>query len=476
MKYPFKHKPFAHQLDCWDKSKDVENYGLFMEMGTGKTKVLIDTASYLYDNGKINGLLVIAPKGVYANWMNNELPTHLPDHIKPRTVMWQAGESEKKNLANMQYLSESQEDFSILLMNVEAMSHARLAKIATWFLSKRRCMLAIDESTTIKSPSAARTKALIKMSTLAKYRRIMTGSPVTNSPLDMYSQFKLLDPYIIGNASFYAFRNHYAEIVHMRAGPRTYPKIMGYRNMDELQGLISKHGYRITKAECLNLPDKMYTTRYVEMTPEQTSAYKKIKEQAVAVLQGKLLTAPIVLTQLLRLHQVVCGHVTMDDGTTVALPNNRVSELLDAVEETTGKVIIWANYRDDIRQVYEKLTEVYGKESVVRYTGGTSTQERVKAIDAFQGGNARFFLGTPSAGGFGITLTAATTVIYYSNSYSLETRLQSEDRAHRIGQNNSVLYIDLVCQNTVDEKILSAIKGKRDLATNLLDTWRDLLS
>lgn len=262
----------------------------------------------------------------------------------------------------------------------------------------------------------------------------------------------------------------------MRAGPRTYPKIMGYRNMDELQGLIGKHGYRITKAECLNLPEKMYTTRYVEMTPEQTSAYKKIKDQAVAVLQGKLVTAPIVLTQLLRLHQVVCGHVNMDDGTTVALPNNRVSELLSAVEETTGKIIIWANYRDDIRQVYEKLTEVYGKESVVRYTGGTSTQERVEAIDAFQGGNARFFLGTPSAGGFGITLTAANTVIYYSNSYSLETRLQSEDRAHRIGQNNSVLYIDLVCQNTVDEKILSAIKGKRDLATNLLDTWRDLLS
>jgi len=470
--YPFKIDPFPHQLDCWEKSKDLPYYGLFMEMGTGKTKVLIDTLAYLYDNGKVNACLVVAPKGTYLNWLNNELPTHMPDHIKPRISLWSSSSS--KNEDNLKRLYDSQDDLAILLMNVEAMSHAHLAKVAQQFLMRKTAMLVVDESTTIKSPSASRTKAIVKLGPLARYRRIMTGSPVTQSPLDLYTQLKFLDPYISGHSSYYSFRNHYAEIMHMPAGPRTYPKIVGYRNLDQLQGLLGKHGYRITKKECLKLPEKMYTTRYVEMTPEQQQTYTKMKKQALALLKGHLVSAPLVLTQLLRLHQIVCGHLTADDGTTINLPNNRVEALMEVLDEASGKVIIWANYTSDIQAIYDRICEVHGHDSVVRYTGTTSNNDRAEAIELFQKGNARFFLGTPAAGGFGLTLTAANTVVYYSNSYSLETRIQSEDRAHRIGQNNSVLYVDLVCQNTVDEKILSAIKNKRNLASNLLDVWRDV--
>jgi SNF2 family DNA or RNA helicase len=471
--YPFKVKPFPHQLDCWTKSRDAVNYGLFMEMGTGKTKVLIDTLAYLYDNGKVNAALIIAPKGTYLNWVNNELPAHMPDHIKPRIASWSSGSS--KNEQALNHLYACKDDLAIFLMNVEAMSHAHLVKVANQFLMRKNCLLCVDESTTIKSPTASRTKSLVKISQLAKYRRIMTGSPVTQSPLDMYTQFKFLDPYITGHSSYYAFRNHFAEVVQMPAGPRSYPKVVGYRNLDELQRMITKHGYRVTKKECLNLPEKMYTIRYVEMTPEQKRIYDDMKKKALVLLEGKLATAPIVLTQLLRLHQVACGHLKADDGTVVNIPNNRVDTLMEVLEEATGKVIIWANYREDIRLINTRLTEVYGPESVVRYTGMASNTERTEAIESFQNGKARFFLGTPAAGGFGITLTAANTVVYYSNSYSLETRIQSEDRAHRIGQNNSVLYVDLVCQNTVDEKILAAVKNKRNLASNLLDTWRDIL-
>lgn len=470
--YPFKITPFQHQLDCWEKSKDLPYYGLFMEMGTGKTKVLIDTLAYLYDNGKVNACLVLAPKGTYLNWLNNEIPAHLPDHIKPRVALWSSSSS--KNEENLKRLYDSQDDLAIFLMNIEAMSHSHLAKVAQQFLMRKSAMLVVDESTTIKSPSASRTKAVIKLGPLARYRRIMTGSPVTQSPLDLYTQLKFLDPFISGHSSFYSFRNHYAEIVHMPAGPRTYPKIMGYRNLEQLQGLLGKHGYRITKKECLNLPEKMYTTRYVEMTPEQTATYTKIKKQALALLEGHMVSAPLVLTQLLRLHQIVCGHLTADDGTNINLPSNRADVLMEVLEEASGKVIIWANYTNDINNIKNKVTEFYGHDAVVCYTGATSNNDRAEAIERFQKGDARFFLGTPAAGGFGLTLTAANTVVYYSNSYSLETRIQSEDRAHRIGQNNSVLYVDLVCQNTVDEKILSAIKNKRNLASNLLDVWRDV--
>ena len=187
MNYKFKKKPYKHQLTALEKSWNRETYAYFMEMGTGKTKVLIDNASMLYDKGKINGVLVIAPKGVIGTWYNKELPTHLPNHIENVTILWQSNIT-KKQRENLESLFEVEESLHILIMNVEALSTTKGVDFAKKFLSCHETLMAIDESTTIKNPKAQRTRNIIKISTMAKYRRIMTGSPVTKNPLDLFSQ------------------------------------------------------------------------------------------------------------------------------------------------------------------------------------------------------------------------------------------------------------------------------------------------
>ena len=185
MNYKFKTKPYKHQMTALEKSWNRETYAYFMEMGTGKTKVLIDNLAMLYDKGKINGALIIAPKGVVGTWYNNELPTHLPNHIENITVLWKAAITKKQKESLDELFSEG-EGLHILIMNVEAFSTTKGMDFANKFLSCHRTMMAIDESTTIKTPTAKRTKNIIKLATHARYRRIMTGSPVTKNPLDLY--------------------------------------------------------------------------------------------------------------------------------------------------------------------------------------------------------------------------------------------------------------------------------------------------
>jgi SNF2 family DNA or RNA helicase len=213
------------------------------------------------------------------------------------------------------------------------------------------------------------------------------------------------------------------------------------------------------------------------LTDDQKKHYKTLKDEAIAVLQGRIVTAPIVLTKLLRLHQLICGHLTADDGQIIPVLSNRITALMDILDETQGKVIIWANYVADIKLIVEKLRQDYSDESVVAYYGAVNSEDRQEAVRAFQeDSHCRFFVGNTATGGKGITLTAANTVVYYSNDYNLENREQSEDRAHRIGQTRSVNYVDLICPNTVDEKIVSALRQKKRLSAQVLgDEWRDWL-
>ena len=194
-----------------------------------------------------------------------------------------------------------------------------------------------------------------------------------------------------------------------------------------------------------------------------------MKETALANLNGKQVTTVNALTQLMRLHQITCGHFTADDGTTQLIANNRIDELMDVLEEVEGKAIIWAHYQYDINAITKAITKEYGPGSVVDYYGLTPQDQRQPNIKKFQDDpRCRFMIGTPSTGGYGITLTAANTVIYYSNGYDLEKRLQSEDRAHRIGQKKPVTYVDLICDDTVDEKIVKALRKKIDIASEVL--------
>jgi len=468
MNYKFKTKPYKHQMTALEKSWNRETYAYFMEMGTGKTKVLIDNLAMLYDKGKVNGALIIAPKGVVGTWYNNELPTHLPNHIAHVTTLWQSNIT-KKQKEKLETLFEVEESLHILIMNVEAFSTTKGMDFANKFLSCHETLMAIDESTTIKTPTAKRTKNIIKLAETAKYRRIMTGSPVTKNPLDLYTQCDFLSPWLLDFTSYYAFRNRYAEMKTLHMHGRQIQVVNGFKNLGELSDKLKDFSYRVLKEDCLDLPDKIFIKRQIQLSPDQRKLYEQMKKEAIAILKGKQSTTVNTLTQLMRLQQITCGHFTADDGVTQPIPNNRITELMDVLEETEGKAIIWAHYQYDITNIIEAVSKKYGQESIVDYYGLTPQEERQPNIKRFQDDpKCRFIVGTPSTGGYGITLTAANTVIYYSNGYDLEKRLQSEDRAHRIGQKKSVTYVDLMADDTVDEKIVKALRKKINIASEVL--------
>ena len=468
MDYKFKLKPYEHQMSALEKSWNKETYGYFMEMGTGKTKVLIDNMAMLYDKGKINGALIIAPKGVVKTWHEQELPTHLPDHIENVTTLWQPNIT-KKQETKLNNLFDLGTDLHIFIMNVEALSTNKGVKFAEKFLRSHRTLMALDESTTIKNPSAKRTKNVLALAPMAKYRRILTGSPVTKNPLDLYTQCEFLDPFLLNFNSWYAFRNRYAimKTIHVRG--RSIQTVHKFQNLGELSDRLKGFSYRVLKEDCLDLPEKIYMKRHVALTKEQENLYEQMRKTAIANLNGKVTSTVTVLTQLMRLQQITCGHFVADDGTVQTIKNNRLDELMDVLEETENKAIIWAYWQRDVQDIKDAIEKKYGPRSVVDYYGLTPQDERQDNIRRFQNDNeCRFLIGTPSTGGYGITLTEANTVIYYSNGYDLEKRLQSEDRAHRIGQKKNVTYIDLIAEDTVDEKIVRSLRKKINIASEVM--------
>ena len=475
MNYKFKTKPYDHQITALEKSWDKKEYAYFMEMGTGKSKVLVDNIAMLYDKGKINAALIIAPKGVYRNWYSQEIPNHLASHIDHKTVLWTATTSKAKD-KEYQQLFKPDLDLHILIMNVEAFSTKKGVEFAYKFLRSHKTLMAIDESTTIKNPTAKRTKSILMLGRHAKYRRILTGSPVTKSPLDLYSQCAFLNENLLDHSSYYSFRNRYARMVDRNFGGRRVQIVASYQRLDELEDILKAFSYRVQKVDCLDLPKKIYMNRVVELTKDQKEAYATMKSAALALLKGKMSTAPHVLTQLMRLHQITCGHLKSDDGKITNFKHNRIEELIDVIDEMEGKVIIWANYVHDIKEITAALEDEYGEGCVVQYYGEVSSEDRQTAIKEFQdpNSNVKYFIGNTQTGGYGITLTAASNVIYYSNSYDLEKRLQSEDRAHRIGQHKPVTYVDLIAEKTVDEKIIKALRKKINIASTIMgDTVQD---
>jgi SNF2 family DNA or RNA helicase len=468
MKYKFKTKPYEHQLKALEMSWNRETFAYFMEMGTGKTKVLIDNMAMLYDKGKIDGALIIAPKGVIGTWHNQELPAHLPNHIENVTVLWQANitKSQSRKLGN---LFKTGEELHILIMNIEAFSTSKGAQFAQKFMLSHKTLMVVDESTTIKNPKANRTKNILQLADRAQYRRILTGSPVTKNPLDLFTQCYFLDPFHLDHASYYSFRTRYAIMKTAHIAGRSIQLVSGFKHLDELSEKLKPFSYRVLKEDCLDLPDKIYMKRIITLTPEQLKVYKQMKEEALAILNEKTVTTVNALTQLMRLQQITCGHFVADDGTTQEIKSNRLKELMDILDEIEGKAIIWAHWQADIKNIVKEIKKVHGPGSVVDYYGLTPQDQRDKHREAFQNDSkVRFIVGTPQTGGYGITLTAANTVIYYSNGYDLEKRLQSEDRAHRIGQHKPVTYVDILAEETVDEKIVKSLRKKINIASEVL--------
>jgi len=470
MVYDFKTQPFAHQAQVLAASWDKINWAYFLEMGTGKSKIALDNAACLYEHKKIDTFIVVAPKGVYRNWANLEIPAHMPDRIERDVVIWRPDPTKPQKKALTDLLAPS-ERLRVLVMNVEALSTRKGQRFLEALLRASVAFLAVDESTAIKSPKATRTKSLIKLSGLAKYRRILTGFPVTQSPMDLWAQCRFLDKELLGDCgdNFFQFQYRYAIMNRRSVGTHSYNQLVGYRNLDQLSLLLKEFSSRITKDECLDLPAKVYIQRNVILTDQQARIYSDLKDYALAHLEDdQFMTTTNVMTQLLRMQQILSGHTKADNGAFVEIADNRLNELMSCLEEIDGKAIIWSRFRHDVQRVTKALVKEYGPESTVTYYGDTSDDDRTMAIEQFQNGDAQFFVGNPQTGGYGITLTAATTVIYFANSFDLAVRMQSEDRAHRIGQTNHVTYIDLIAEGTIDEKIVKALRTKMDIAAMVM--------
>jgi SNF2 family DNA or RNA helicase len=468
MEFKYKTKPYEHQRVALERSYNKTNYGYFMEMGCGKSKVLIDNVAWLYDQKKIDTVVIVAPKGVYRNWQVSEIPAHLREDIEHEVYVWNPNPN-KDQQRHLKEGIEERKKLRIFLVNVEGFATTKVRKYMEMFVRGSSFLLAVDESTTIKNPKAKRTKALVAIGKSASFRRILTGSPVTKSPMDLYSQCGFMDTGLLGHDSYYSFQGRYAITRTQRMGSHSFQQIVGYRNLEELSTKLDSFSYRVTKDEALDLPAKIYTVREVNLNDKQREYYMSLKKAAIVLLgDGELVSAPAVMTQLLRLQQVLCGHLKTDDGDLVEFKTNRITALLETVEEMSGKIIIWSRFRYDIIKITEELKKVYGCDSTVNYFGDTSDSDRQAAIRRFQFEDARFFVANPQTAGFGLTLTAATNVIYYANDFNLETRIQSEDRCHRIGQHHPVTYVDLVTRGSIDEYIVRSLRAKIDLSAKTL--------
>ena len=460
--------------DSWDK----DDWALFLEMGTGKTKILIDNMAYLYDRGRINGAIILAPKGVYKNWIG-EIKLDLPERIPYRIAAYESGGGQKvaRQLAK---IFETGFELHILLMNIEAIVTKTGYQVCQKFLGSHETFFIIDESTTIKNHKARRTKAALKLANYAVYRRIATGSPILQSPMDLWSQCAFLDPELLGHGDFYSFRNRYAETMDMIIGPRRFKKITGIRkeNIPELAEKLKRFSHRIRKVDCVDLPDKIYETVEVEMSPLQAQTYKNLIDYAYVKFDKEqdYVSVEAVITLLIKLQQICSGFVRTEEGKDIDLMSDRLATLVHILGEVEGKAIIWANFQENVRRIQKHIEGYFGKYSVVDYYGETSPHEREENLAKFQDpdSKARFLVGTPATGGMGLTLVVANTVVYYSNSYNLLHRIQSEDRSHRIGQTEKVTYIDLISRGTVEEKIVAALKKKQDISKLIIDDgWKE---
>lgn len=475
--------PYDHQLREFERSKNMPYYALFWEMGTGKSKPILDTAAHLFLAKEIDGLILVSDKGAYLNWEINEIPAHLPDSVPRRVAHWGSSNTQQENRELDKLLVAQDDTLDIVCVNVESLSGPRAAKFLDTFIRNHYCMMVVDEATSIKNYKSARTKNCIQLGRMCDYRRIMTGTPITQDILDLYAECEFLKQGCLNFPSFSAYRAFYCNLMQVQLPGNRFPfyQITGFKNLDILTKELSKFSSRILKTECLDLPPKVYETVYVEMTPEQWDAYNSMKQTAVWSLEQGLLTSTSALTTINKLQQIVCGHVKLDNGTVVDLPNNRIQMTIDKLAEIPGKVIIWCAYQRDVELLFAAIAQAKIDGTLegypVHYYGKTQDRDRENNLLLFKRDpRCRWLVGTAATGGKGLTLTEANTTIYYSNSYSLEDRLQSEDRNHRIGQHDTVVYLDMVSRKTVDEKIVTALKRKEDLANQVLDNLRAILT
>lgn len=483
----------AHQLEALRRMAGRDAYALFMEQGTGKTWTLLADAERLYSAGKIDGLLVIAPKGVHTNWVHREIPAHLDAPVIARA--WRAGGG-KRSRAKLEELFKPRDSgepvpLRVLSMNIDAVMTRDGYEFARRFLLATRALFVVDESSRIKNPAAGRTQAIMRLRSRAVGARIATGTPVANAPVDVFAQMEFLEPGLLGTTSYRAFVAEYADLLDasspmLRNMIQRNPRVAkaqivarnpdgspAWRNLDKLQALLAPHSFRVLKRDCLDLPAKIYKQHPFEMSAAQVRAYELLRDELRVEVNGDEVMTVAALAALVKLQQITSGFVISPGSSEpvyVGDKNPRLAALLDLVEDVDGQFIVWARFREELKTVADALRKAGLR--VAEYHGGVNTAEREAAVDGFQRGEIDAFVGQPQSGGIGLTLTRAETVIYYSNDFNLETRLQSEDRAHRIGTKKHVVYIDIVAQDTIDEAIARALRRKSSVAADVLGDSR----
>ena len=476
--------PFEHQKEALRRlAANPERYALGMDQGTGKTWCLMADAEQQFQRGLISGLLVIAPKGVHVNWVRREVPAHMEIPVQAGYWLSGAGVRHKRDLERV--FRAADDELAVLAVNVDAVNTKTGRELCERFLKQYRCMMVVDESQRIKSPIAKRTKAMIALGRMAVSRRIASGTLVANSPLDLFSQFEFLEAGLLGTTSFRAFTAEYAELlppenplvqtIRQRSRMRGTPQVVArnahgapkFKNLKKLHNMLLPFTFRVLKEDCLDLPDKIYQTHPFELSPAQRKLYHRIKEEMRFEREDGEIDTFTALTLINKLRQVTSGFI-MVDGEAAALTESgpRLAALKEMVKDIEGPMIVWASFREEIKQLKEAFEDM--DIPAATYYGDTSDEDREAAVDGFQDGSVRVFIANKAAS-TGLTLTAAKVAIYYSNEYSLEVRQQSEDRAHRIGVKHPVVYIDLVGRDTIDEKIATALQTKKVTAMAVLD-------
>lgn len=475
MIYLPKTEPFPHQRRELERSQSMSGYGALWEMGTGKTKLDIDDTALAFEDHQIEAALVVAPDGVHSNWISDEIPAHLPDRIDRWCFEWNSRKARNVSFqsAFRRFMAAPKNVLPVLAVSYDAFTTDVGRKALRAFLEAKRCKLTADESHFIKTPDAKRTKLVVNAGRKTVRRRILSGTPVPNSPFDIYSQIKFLDPDFWerhGIGSFTAFRSEFGvyQVGHASGGCE-FPQLVAFRNVPRIYDMIQPITSRVMKDDVLTLPPKLYSKRYVEMLPNQQRIYDQLRDELYADIgDGSHVSAQLAIVKMLRLQQVACGYVPADDDGEPRLlciegENPLIKELNDVLDEAGNQqTIIWHRFRMDGEQISETLRK--RGDTFVRYDGSIPHDVRELGKRSFQEGSAQRFVGNPAAGGRGLTLLGGTVTAYYSNSFNLEQRLQSEDRPHRIGQTKSCLYVDFVIRDTVIERTVTALRKKRDIS------------
>lgn len=489
----------AHQLVGLSRMENKNYFGLAPEQGTGKTWMALADAEGLFLNKQIGALLVAAPNGVHTNWIRREVPIHL--EVPVQAAYWKAGAG-KKERDGWARLCRNKDPsvLKVFAMNIDAFNTKAGMEFARMFLDcNRETEFVLDESSRIKNMYAKRTKNLIDLAPMAPVRRILSGTMVTTGPINLFPQFEFMAPHraLLGTRSYRAFVAEYAELlpkdnpVFQKAKERQKrggdPQIIvrnpdgtkRWKNLDKLRRMVAPHIYRVLKKDCLDLPEKVFKPVYFELSAAQRKSYDLMEKRLRWERDNGIVDRFTALTKTTKLRQLVSGFIFLDEQVHSVLPlkdNPKIQVLKEVLEDVEGSFIIWCSFKEEISQLKQVLQEM--EISFVEYHGEISKADREISIDIFQSKQATCFLATADAGGIGITLTAAATAIYYSRDYSLEKRLQSIDRNHRIGsegqvlvegESPSVLYVDICAVNTIDERVTASLLANEEVSDRILN-------